>query len=272
MPGLDEFQVVTRRRRPGRRFFGNRLLGQFRHRIEPDINIEQVLRQVLDAVIAIRNSPYRQILYNGLAESLSMLDVDVIPEIVCYGLGNFSENRSAKYQLAALLTMKSRYRSRVHIYDPIFFPKEIEVLKTLGLIIIETNEEAKRKAGDNITLFYMPHCYKGLVANCIYANWGEKINNCILMTNSFTEMSDDIIGDDADLRDAVELIRRINPYTSEIALEEKFDAAREAFHCTSIHIFPNELINNVPDGFWTPLAAAPYHYQGIEHGREHNRD
>ncbi|XP_015116559.1 SRR1-like protein [Diachasma alloeum] len=268
MPGLDEFQLVTRRRRHTRRQFVNHVLNRALNPREPEINTEHLLREVLDAVIALRNSPYRQILYNGLAESLSLLDVTAIPEIVCYGLGNFSESRSAKYQLAALLTIKSRYRSHVHLYDPVFFSKEIEVLKTLGLSMIEINEEGKRKVGNDLTLFYMPHCFQGIIANCIHANWGRGLSNCILVTNSFGEIRDGIAAD-AGLRDSVELIKRIHPYVTEFKLEGDFDSAREAFNSTSIHVFTTEKLNRVTQEFWEDIGSPPFNQENFE--RDLNR-
>ncbi|XP_011312133.1 SRR1-like protein [Fopius arisanus] len=268
MPGLDEFQLVTRRRSHIRRQFVNHILNRALNPREPEINTEHLLREILEAVIALRNSPYRQILYNGLAESLSLLEVTAIPEIVCYGLGNFSESRSAKYQLAALLTIKSRYKSRVHLYDPAFFAKEIEVLKTLGLSMIEINEEGKRKVDNNLTLFYMPHCFQGIIANCIHANWGRELNNCILVTNSFREINDGIVAD-AGLRDSVELIKRVIPCVTEFKLEANFDSAREAFNSTSIHVFPNEKLDRVTQEFWENIGNPPFVQEDFE--RELNR-
>ncbi|XP_034940535.1 SRR1-like protein [Chelonus insularis] len=260
MPGFDGFQVV-RRGRFGRRRFVPRVPGPVRDIVEPEIDTERLLRTVLDAVISLRNSPYRQIIYNGLAESLNILNKEVIPEIVCYGLGNFSECRAAKYQLAALLTIKSRYQSRVHLYDPVFFSKEIEVLKTLGLFMIETNERALRKADDNLTLFYMPHLCQGLIANCVYANRGIDLNNCIFMTNSFTEIAQ-TIGIDEDFKDSVEMINKLTPFVHEISINNDSINTEyplnHAFNSTSIHVFPKLTLSNVPEEFWNSLNGPPY--------------
>lgn len=197
---------------------------------------------------------------------MKTLNVDVVPIIVCYGLGNFSENKCAQYQLAALLTMQSLYESKVHIYDPVFYPKEIEVLQTFGLLTINNNEVGIRKSGDELTLFYMPHCYKGLVANVIYANWQiELLNNCILLTNSFNEIVDDVITNDKQVKDSVELIKKIHPFTTEFVLDESFDNAPDAFHCTSIHVFSMDKLSMVPDDFWKPLIAPPFNQSEIDY-------
>ncbi|XP_063988341.1 SRR1-like protein isoform X1 [Diachasmimorpha longicaudata] len=268
MSGGDGFQFVTRRRRQTSRQLVNHVLNQASNSREPEINTEHLLREVLDAEITLRNSPYCEILCNGLAESLNLLDATAIPEIVCYGLGNFSESRSAKYQLAALLTIKSRYRSRVHLYDPVFFSKEIEVLQRLGLFTIEINEEGKRKVKKDLTLFYMPHCFQGIIANCIHANWGRGLTNCILMTNSFGEIRDGIVTD-AGLRDSVEFIKRIYPYVAELKLEANFDSAPEAFNSTSIHVFTIENLNKASEEFWEEIGNPPFHQEAFE--RELNR-
>lgn len=215
----------------------------------------------------LENSPYKKILHNGLKKSLSTLNAHVVPVIVCYGLGNFSINRCAQYQLAALLTMKSLYNSQVLIYDPVFYDKEIEILTSLELKMIDNNEIGKRKCGDKLTLFYMPHCFKGLVANVIYANWGIELNNCILLTNSFSEIVDDVVQDNQEIKDSVELIKKINPFTTEFILEDNFDSAPDAFHCTSLHVFSKEKLGEVPDDFWAPLTAPPFNQNDIDHER-----
>lgn len=228
---------------------------------------------MLDTVITLQDSPYEKVLCNGLTKSLNILDVKSIPEIVCYGLGNFSHSRPSKYQLAVLLNLKSCYHSQVYIYDPVFYSKEIQVLKTLDLKIIKTNEQAKRQAGADLTLFYMPHCYKGLIANCIWANWGQcLINKCIFMTNSFKSMADDVV--EKDLEASVELIRRINNYTEEITLDNMCSEMwtefwRDAFICTSIHVFPKEKINNTPEDFWQISETPPF---SDDAGCELNKD
>ncbi|XP_044584729.1 SRR1-like protein [Cotesia glomerata] len=268
MPGLDEFQVVRRRRPARRRRIIPLLPGEVLD--APEINTEQLIRSILDAVIVLRNSPYRQTLYDGLSETLSILDRDAIPEIVCYGLGNFSQCRSSKHQLAALLTIKSRYKSQVFIYDPVFYPQELEVLKILGLSIIPNNEQAVRPVNDDtLTLFYMPHLFKGLIANCIYANWGADLNNCILVTNSFKTMVDDFnsgIGldavDDPGYPEALQLIKKAATLAHEIVLDESFDDDQHymanAFNSTSIHLFTKSRLDAVSGDFWAALPGLPY--------------
>ncbi|XP_057332573.1 SRR1-like protein isoform X1 [Microplitis mediator] len=268
MPGLDEFQVVRRRRSQRNRQVIPLPLGVILY--PPEINTEHLLRSMLDAVIVLRKSPYRQILFDCLSKSLSILDRDPIQEIVCYGLGNFSQSRSSKHQLAALLTIKSRYQCPVYLYDPVFYPEEIEVLELLGLSIIPVNEHAQRKVNnDTLTLFYMPHVYKGLIANCVNANWGLNLNNCIFFTNSFESIKNDLgngprnRGIANHYQIASELIEKVSVCVDEISLKlsntDQYCMA-DAFNSTSIHVFKNSRLTDVPDDFWVPIYSENYRF------------
>lgn len=209
-------------------------------------------------------------MYEGLSKSLSILDRDPIQEIVCYGLGNFSQSRASKQQLAALLTIKSRYKCPVYLYDPVFYPQEIEVLKLLGLSIIPINEHAQRKVNnDTLTLFYMPHLYKGLIANCVNANWGLNLNNCIFLTNSFKAIIGDLgngvrdRGIAAHYQNAGELIEKVSVCVDEICLKLADDdpyCMADAFNSTSIHVFKKSRLTDVPDDFWVPLFGESYRF------------
>ncbi|OMJ24662.1 SRR1-like protein [Smittium culicis] len=116
-------------------------------------------------------------------------------EIVCYGIGSFSTLSAAQIQLALLLiirdellqncpstspsntntttistsTTNSKTCFRVLAYDPVFSDSDSKLLSHFGILIIPTNEAAKRYALSN-TLFYMPHCEAFLYDNLLFAN------------------------------------------------------------------------------------------------------
>ena len=126
-------------------------------------------------------SPYYNVIVTELTEALKILNFKNINDIICYGLGNFSDLRSSRFQLALILTVKILFSSTVYIYDPLFTENEIKCLISFELNVIPKNEEGKRIIRDCPTLVFMPHCSKQLTNNFLYANWSNKINNCILL-------------------------------------------------------------------------------------------
>lgn len=195
-------------------------------------------------------------------ESLTVLNCNGISEIICYGLGRFSQYKPPKYQLALLLCLKAQYDARVYIYDPVFCPEEVQVLRTLGLEIIETNEEGKRVIQDKITtLIYMPHCSRQLMNNFLYANWGDRLSNCILLANSFSEIIDNCLH--RNILDTAGYILRIQPYVTEIQLENSF-VYEEVFSDLSIHIFTKQDLLKVPSDFWDSNEEPQYLTNKVE--------
>ncbi|KZC05999.1 SRR1-like protein [Dufourea novaeangliae] len=195
--------------------------------------------------------------------SLNALNINGISEILCYGLGRFSRLRSAKYQLALLLSLRNHYGSQVYMYDPIFSSKEIKLLTRFGFNILNINEEGKRVIQDNITLVYMPHCSIHLINNFLYANWTKKLNKCILLTNSFTVVVDNLIGTNK-MSARIDYILRIRPYVTEIALENNF-ICEEAFNDLNIHIFLEKDIDAVPKSFWIDRVEPCYLHTTIDY-------
>lgn len=199
--------------------------------------------------------------FRGLEESSRLLDSDQIVDILCYGLGNFSDNRQARYQLALLLILKDRLKpSEVCFYDPLFFKSEIRYLETSGCRVLLENEEGKRRIRVT-TLAYFPHCPKQLTNNFLFANWGLEIKNSILFSNSFKLIleshTSDTIGSTA------AYINKINPYTREIELRNSFKYT-DIFNDSSIHIFTEDSLRRVPESFWKEREEPVYSKDDIE--------
>ncbi|XP_076630976.1 uncharacterized protein LOC143346608 isoform X3 [Colletes latitarsis] len=145
MQDTGEFKLVTRRKK---RVFSvqnscdpNVILFDGNDDSDADTNYEALFGKLLQAETELRNSLFGDDVFHYLQDSLRALDVDGISEILCYGLGHFSRRKCSKYQLALLLSLKNYYGSRVHIYDPIFTPKEIYLLERFGFNVIKINEE-----------------------------------------------------------------------------------------------------------------------------------
>lgn len=167
-----------------------------------------------------------------------------------------------------LLCLKARYsNARVHVYDPRFRPEEEQILRNLGLEIIERNEEGKRVLHqDRTTLVFMPHCPRELINNFLYANWEERLSNCILLTNSFSEVVNDVTSSPEKKLRLKGYICRIQPYVTEIQLdnflayayESSTSAYKYAFNSTSIHIFSKKDLLKVPANFWNCRKEPQY--------------
>jgi len=142
------------------------------------------------------------------------------------------------------------------VYDPAFCREEVQLLRALGLEVIDTNEEGKRVIHrDKITLVYMPHCARQLINNFLYANWGDGLSNCILLTNSFAEIINNCLYEDA--FNTVTYIQRIQPYVTEIKLRYSF-IYDDVFNNTSIHIFTKQDLLKVPADFWNSREEPQY--------------
>ncbi|XP_076630974.1 SRR1-like protein isoform X1 [Colletes latitarsis] len=259
MQDTGEFKLVTRRKK---RVFSvqnscdpNVILFDGNDDSDADTNYEALFGKLLQAETELRNSLFGDDVFHYLQDSLRALDVDGISEILCYGLGHFSRRKCSKYQLALLLSLKNYYGSRVHIYDPIFTPKEIYLLERFGFNVIKINEEGKRVVQDNVTLVYMPHCSLHLTNNFLYANWSEKLNKCILLTNSFSVIAANFIK--ANTCEPVDYISRIQPYVTEIVLRNNF-MYEDVFNDLNIHIFLEQNIDMVPRSFWNDREEPCY--------------
>nr|XP_034193757.1 SRR1-like protein isoform X1 [Osmia lignaria]XP_034193758.1 SRR1-like protein isoform X1 [Osmia lignaria] len=212
-----------------------------------NINYETHFGMIIEAEVELKNSLFADNVFYSLGDSLNALRLDGISEILCYGLGHFSSCRSSKYQLALLLSLKKYYNSRVYVYDPVFYSHEIELLKRFDCNIIEINEEGKRIIQDSVTLIYMPHCSIYLTNNFLYTNWSKRLNKCILLTNSFSIVTDNLTK--ANKSVSLDYVLRIRPYVTEIPLRNNF-IYKDVFSDLNIHIFLEENINAIPQSFW----------------------
>lgn len=106
---------------------------------------------------------------------------------VCVGL---AASRTAKGELACLywlhaLTHFDKIPGTMYIFDPVMTELDIELCKLHEIEIIAENEDGKRLA-DKPTLFYMPHCGRGLYSNTLSANWNKQhLPNVTIIGNRF---------------------------------------------------------------------------------------
>ncbi|XP_043519656.1 SRR1-like protein isoform X1 [Frieseomelitta varia] len=267
MRDSEEFKFVTRRKKRISHVRNIRHTSTFLTTNDIDdgslnINYETLTGKLLEAETEVRNSSFADNVFYYLKDSLTSLNSSDISDILCYGLGHFSSHRSSKYQLALLLSLKKHYNSQIHIYDPVFSSEEIKFLKWLDFNVITINEEGKHVIRNNITLVYMPHCSIHLINNFLYANWCKNLNKCILLTNSFSVVTDSL--KKTNRFSPIDYIIRIQPYVTEITLRNNF-IYKEVFNDLSIHTFFEHDINKIPENFWNIREKPCYQHAEIDY-------
>ena len=98
-------------------------------------------------------------------------------ELVCFGIGAL-DNVCGAHQLGLLTLMAEELGlgpDRVFGFDPMFTPREREVLVRCGCTVLEVDKHARVP-----TLYYMPHCHFALLNNLVHANWAAPWNVMLL--------------------------------------------------------------------------------------------
>lgn len=136
------------------------------------------------------------------ASALATTAEITVNEIVCYGIGNFANNKSSHWhgplwQLVLALELPCMVAGKhpnnppcpVVYYDPLVTDTERKILQhSFRINVLTTNEKGKRSLGQQsdesitetpctTTLFFMPHCPKGLYENVLWANWNQLQQN-----------------------------------------------------------------------------------------------
>jgi len=158
-----------------------------------------------------------------------------IHEMVCYGIGNFARRKTSHYsaplwQLALALQFrtilpKSNSTSMVY-YDPLVTTIERQLLQDHYQIqVLSQNEKGMRNNNKNTTsgdddnkknattVFFMPHCPKGLYENVLWANWTQLQQNaraiCMIGNSlaSYVERAAVVSTKDSDPSSCIELVQ-----------------------------------------------------------------
>lgn len=116
--------------------------------------------------------------------------------VVCLGVGNFSSNASARYQMSLALMIEELLRptqkttattgsTRLIVFDPVLTSLERSFIRALGCTVPTVNDEG-RIATTERTLFFMPHCAKQLYSNVLDANFAaDALERVVILGNSF---------------------------------------------------------------------------------------
>ena len=133
-----------------------------------------------------------------------------VGEMVIYGLGSMEDSLTSRWQLAlalalpGLLTLNSLSTAAAHdkldsslqiyAFDPAFGPCDLLLMKSLGIQVIQENEECRRFAS-RPTFFYMPHCEGYLYESLVTHNLSHGLlANVIILGNSFSRYGESLNG------------------------------------------------------------------------------
>ncbi|ORE08964.1 hypothetical protein BCV72DRAFT_74768 [Rhizopus microsporus var. microsporus] len=170
-------------------------------------------------------------------------------DIVCYGIGSMQKSKNAQYQfiLALILRDLLNIPGKMYIFDPVMTELDKELCAIYKLDIIQENEQGKR-AVEQSTLFYMPHCGRGLYSNTLSANWtARQLPLITIIGNRFdmyvgSQLEKDLIRECPFLIPATDILKMV-------AFPKEFDN-NQIFNDLSIQTFPKETVRKIDDSFW----------------------
>ncbi|CAH3184853.1 unnamed protein product, partial [Porites evermanni] len=175
------------------------------------------------------------------SKNTAVIQEEPIADIICYGIGKITTCPIARYQFALLLLLKEQLQiaGPCHIYEPHFSEDDKMIVEKLGCQLIEHNEEGKRKV-ERLTLFFMLHCGKPLYNSVLWANWGPRLSNVIILGNRFSSYQERIPS--RQLRSEASFIYNILPYVKETPVPNTFHHS-DIFNDSAIHWFPRDILS-----------------------------
>lgn len=208
-------------------------------------------RQVKIEINKTFPNPVKDVSNNESCDEHSMPELREDYDLVCFGLGRFTENLLAFHQLAFVLSIREHLvigengrGGNCILYDPCFTKREHIILEKLHCSVLKENTEGRYpiKNGRR-TIFYLPHCPNILTNNLLKSNWSPgQLSNLLLINNSFQELS--VSKPRRLLHSDSNLILDILPYTKEIPLIDSY-YFNGIFNDLSLHVFP--LSKGLPD-------------------------
>jgi len=173
-------------------------------------------------------------------------------ELISYGIGKFSLQKSTQIQFAAMMVMAKKFlvpAEHLWIYDPVFSSFEKATAKLLGFSVISKNEECRRVGTEGrVNVFYMPHCGKTLYSNLIASNWGKPLERLVLIGNSLSNYASP--ASQSVSLPAISVIDATLPYLTTHPVSGSSDDVEGvvgAFNDTAVHTFASHTVQD-----WNP--------------------
>ncbi|KAG0272771.1 sensitivity to red-light reduced protein [Linnemannia exigua] len=108
--------------------------------------------------------------------------------MICYGIGSIESSRNAQFQLAMAVCLKEilQLSGTVSIFDPVMTNYDCQLVEHFGIKVL-TGDGQSRQPVEVKTLYFMPHCPKGLYSLILETNWSQKcLGNLAILGNRFT--------------------------------------------------------------------------------------
>jgi hypothetical protein len=206
----DEWTVVKGGRKGGKPSLSKRQPaakqdeGSFRHARDEAADKERATR-LHETVMGLRSQISTCLVGQSLSSALSHVLSPGgwclrVNELVVYGLGSVEDSLASRWQLCLALALRDLLippgddHLRTLAYDPAFSPCDLILMQSLGIEVIEENEECKRLARAP-TLFYMPHCEHHLYESLVVYNLSQGLlSNVAILGNSFSRYGESLNG------------------------------------------------------------------------------
>ncbi|TNN21296.1 SRR1-like protein isoform 2 [Schistosoma japonicum] len=240
-----------------------------------DDSLETVLRRFDGMRSSFLFSKHNKSFLEGLLKSINQA-FEIISDrqigqseidVICLGLGNPAVHLSSLRQLVVLdLLLQSdprMERSRTHLYDPVFKSVARNLIRKLGMQILQTNKEGCYKLVPGKFYFIMlPHCSPALLNNLLCTNWSPSIlSHVVLFCNGWKEVHQELVasGESDSLRiskelsyiTALESVVQIpgREYYLRWSSDNKFEEYRD-FEGMRVHCFSPLEMSNLPKNIW----------------------
>ncbi|KAI8393280.1 SRR1-domain-containing protein [Radiomyces spectabilis] len=193
--------------------------------------------------------------YSDLMEILNQSLLPREPQdIVCYGIGSMQKSKNAQYQFILALVIRDLLKipGRMSIYDPVMTELDKEICQFHDIDVIAINEDGKRSV-TKPTLFYMPHCGRGLYSNTLSSNWNPtQLTHTTILGNRF----DMYVGSqlDKDLKRECPYLIPAVKIVEAVPFPPKFDN-NQIFNDLSIQWFPQDKMSAVEKTFWDVIST-----------------
>jgi hypothetical protein len=138
----------------------------------------------------------------------------------------------------------------MYIFDPVMTELDEQLCNLHELDIIKENEDGKRSV-TKPTLFYMPHCGRGLYSNTLSSNWNtEQLPLVTIIGNRFdmyvgTQLERDLIKECPYLIPAEKVV-------NVVSFPKEFDN-NQIFNDLSIQTFPKDVVGKLEAAFWSSV-------------------